>query len=131
MGNLYKIYSLQLPFLMEGRNNSGSSCIKNSAKREEREEVENNKANTIIQKKDISLKVIFAAQIGIIYIVAIVSLTNLTLKIGDSNLWVALLASSLGYILPAPTLRQSESQIAPADTTRSFLLSGSNNRRLR
>lgn len=58
-----------------------------------------------IVKKDISIKVIFAAQIGIIYLVVLASLINLSLKIGNSNLWVALLASSLGYILPAPTLQ--------------------------
>ena len=58
-----------------------------------------------VEGTTISTKVIFAAQIGIIYVVVIGSLINLSLEVGDSNLWVALLASSLGYILPAPSLR--------------------------
>jgi hypothetical protein len=48
---------------------------------------------------------LFAAQILLIFIVACVSMVNLTLGIGQGHMWVALLSSSLGYILPAPKLR--------------------------
>ena len=35
------------------------------------------------------------------------SIYNLTTGHGDSNLWTALLSSSLGYLLPNPTLRRN------------------------
>jgi hypothetical protein len=47
----------------------------------------------------------FFSQIIIIYLVIISCIINLTIGTPDSNLWVALLASALGYLLPCPTLR--------------------------
>ena len=37
-----------------------------------------------------------------------ISIYNLTAGHGDSNLWTALLSSSLGYLLPNPTLRRND-----------------------
>jgi hypothetical protein len=54
-------------------------------------------------------EVVFLAQTGMIYIVILASIVNLSLGIGESNLWVALLSSCLGYLLPNPTLKQDES----------------------
>jgi hypothetical protein len=51
-------------------------------------------------------KIVFFAQIVIVYIVIITSLFNLTFRNGDNQLWTALLSSSIGYILPAPKLRK-------------------------
>ena len=50
-------------------------------------------------------EVIFFVQVIILYIVICVSLANLTLKIGNQTLWSSLLAGSLGYLLPSPTIR--------------------------
>ncbi len=50
-------------------------------------------------------EIVFGSQVIMLYIVIIVCLVNLTLGNGDSNLWTALLSSSLGYMLPAPTLK--------------------------
>jgi hypothetical protein len=47
----------------------------------------------------------FFAQIIVIYIVIITSLFNISFKNGDSQLWIALLGSAIGYILPAPKLK--------------------------
>ena len=53
-------------------------------------------------------EVVFFAQTVIIYVVIIASIVNLSLGIGESNLWVALLSSCLGYLLPNPTLDKNE-----------------------
>ncbi len=50
-------------------------------------------------------EIVFGTQIFMLYIVIIVCLVNLTIGNGDSNLWTALLSSSLGYMLPNPTLK--------------------------
>ena len=52
-------------------------------------------------------EVIFICQVVILYIVIITCIINLSLKNGDSNLWVALLSSSLGIMLPQPTISQN------------------------
>lgn len=58
---------------------------------------------TLVPKNE----VIFICQVVILYIVIITCIINLSLKNGDSNLWVALLSSSLGIMLPQPTISQS------------------------
>ena len=49
-------------------------------------------------------EVIFVCQVVILYVVIVTCIVNLSLKNGDSNLWTALLSSSLGIMLPQPTL---------------------------
>ena len=49
-------------------------------------------------------EVIFICQVVILYIVILTCIVNLSLGNGDSNLWTALLSSSMGIMLPAPTL---------------------------
>lgn len=53
-------------------------------------------------------EVIFICQVVILYIVIVTCIINLSMKNGDSNLWVALLSSSLGIMLPQPSLSQSQ-----------------------
>jgi hypothetical protein len=48
---------------------------------------------------------VFFSQIIILYIVVITCIVNLSLANGNSNLWTALLSSSLGYMLPTPSLK--------------------------
>jgi hypothetical protein len=54
-------------------------------------------------------EVVFFVQIIIVYVVILTSLVNLTLQRGDNSgeqkLWIALLSSSLGYLLPNPSIR--------------------------
>jgi hypothetical protein len=53
-------------------------------------------------------EVVFFVQIIIVYVVILTSLVNLTLRHCDNSegkLWIALLSSSLGYLLPNPTIR--------------------------
>jgi len=49
----------------------------------------------------------FLAQTVIVYIVVITSLLNLSLgNQRDDRVWVALLSSGIGYLLPNPSLRK-------------------------
>ena len=48
---------------------------------------------------------VFFSQTIIIYIVILTCIINLSCDNGNSNLWTALLSSSLGYILPNPSLK--------------------------
>lgn len=50
-------------------------------------------------------EIVFFCQIIIIYTVVVTSIYNLTQGHKDGHLWTALLASSLGYILPNPKIK--------------------------
>ena len=50
-------------------------------------------------------EIVFFIQVTIVFIVAIVSIVNITMQHPDSQLWIALLSSSVGYILPSPNLK--------------------------
>jgi hypothetical protein len=50
-------------------------------------------------------EIVFFSQTIILYTVIIVSIYNLSTD-NTSDLWVALLSSCLGYLLPAPTLKK-------------------------
>ena len=52
-------------------------------------------------------EIVFLCQVVVLYTVILISIYNLTTGRGDSNLWTALLSSSLGYLLPNPTLRRN------------------------
>jgi len=52
---------------------------------------------------------IFICQVVILYIIIITCIVNLSISNGDSNLWTALLSSSMGIMLPAPTLSRRRS----------------------
>ena len=54
---------------------------------------------------------VFFSQIIIIYIVVITCIVNLSCANGNSNLWTALLSSSLGYILPNPSLKRQKTKV--------------------
>ena len=49
--------------------------------------------------------ILFVAQVVIVYIVICVSLYNLTRGSDLKELWISLLSSSVGYILPSPMLK--------------------------
>lgn len=49
-------------------------------------------------------QIVFFTQIIPIYIVICCSIANLMLERGDDHIWLALLSSSLGYLLPNPKL---------------------------
>ena len=51
-------------------------------------------------------EIMFLCQVIILYTVIVVSIYNLTIAHDDSTLWTALLSSSLGYLLPNPSLKR-------------------------
>ena len=51
-------------------------------------------------------EIVFRCQVTILYTVIVVSIYNLTVAHDDSTLWTALLSSSLGYLLPNPSLKR-------------------------
>ena len=51
-------------------------------------------------------EIVFLCQVIILYTVIVVSIYNLTVAHDDSMLWTALLSSSLGYLLPNPSLKR-------------------------
>ena len=51
-------------------------------------------------------EIVFLCQIVILYTVIVLSIYNLTVAHDDSTLWTALLSSSLGYLLPNPSLKR-------------------------
>lgn len=65
----------------------------------------------------------FWSQVIIIYIVVVTCIINLSIDNGNSNLWTALLSSSLGYLLPNPKLKKlSGSDAVDGRTAESDLL---------
>ena len=51
-------------------------------------------------------EIVFFCQVIILYTGIVVSIYKLTVAHGDSTLWTALLSSSLGYLLPNPSLKR-------------------------
>jgi len=48
--------------------------------------------------------VVFFVQVALIFVVVIASIVNFSLKTGNDKLWIVLLSSSIGYLLPSPNL---------------------------
>ena len=53
-------------------------------------------------------EIVFLCQVVVLYTVIVVSIYNLTVGHGDSTLWTALLSSSLGYLLPNPSMKRDD-----------------------
>ena len=51
-------------------------------------------------------EIVFFCQVVILYTVILTSIYNLTKENSNTNLWTALLSSSLGYLLPHPTIKK-------------------------
>lgn len=58
----------------------------------------------------------FFAQILVVYIIIITSLVQISLRSPDKELWLILLSSSIGYILPSPGLKFRKTSF-PSQTT--------------
>ncbi len=57
-------------------------------------------------------KLTFLSQIVIIYAIIITSLVQISLQSPDKELWLILLSTSIGYILPSPGLKYKRSAAA-------------------
>lgn len=49
-------------------------------------------------------EIMYLCQLTIVFIVVVSSIVNMTLDNGSTELWISLLSSSIGYILPNPSI---------------------------
>lgn len=61
-----------------------------------------------VKKSDL---ILFTFQISLVFVICLCSLVNLTLGVGNQNLWTALLTSCLGYIMPNPKIKVINGQV--------------------
>ena len=59
---------------------------------------------TIFGSKVPREEIVYFCQIIVVYTVVITSIANLSLNSGQTELWISLLSSGIGYLLPNPTL---------------------------
>ena len=65
-----------------------------------------------IAGKDIpSSEIVFFSQIIVVYMVIITCIVNLSVQNEPHDLWIALMSSSLGYILPSPAMAKRKKSI--------------------
>jgi hypothetical protein len=50
-------------------------------------------------------EIVFFFQVILIYIIVITAIVNLTLNQDEGKIWIALLSSCLGYLLPSPSIK--------------------------
>lgn len=50
-------------------------------------------------------QIVYFSQVILVYIVVVASIVNISLSIGDQNIWIILMSSALGYLLPSPSIK--------------------------
>jgi hypothetical protein len=50
-------------------------------------------------------EIVYFCQMIVVYIIIITSIVNLSMKNGSNELWISLLGSAIGYVLPNPSLK--------------------------
>lgn len=67
-------------------------------------------------------QVTYMTQVVLVYCIIAVSLTQLVRQSADSELWLVLLSTSVGYILPSPRLKflKPKISVTPTATTNSL-----------
>ncbi len=58
----------------------------------------------IVKRCDLAL---FIVQIFVAFFIIILCLINISLNIGDPNMWAYILSTSIGYLMPSPKLKKS------------------------
>ena len=56
----------------------------------------------------------FFSQVVILYTVILISIINLSVRVDNRELWTAILSSSLGYLLPNPSIKKKHVLFNPA-----------------
>ena len=75
--------------------------------------MESNKADSVasslmLEPPTLDRKIVYGVQVATIFIIVIFCLVNLTLEVlptENEKLWVGLLGTSIGYLLPNPNLK--------------------------
>jgi hypothetical protein len=50
-------------------------------------------------------EIVYFCQMIVVYVIIVRSIVNLSLQNGRNELWITLLNSAIGYVLPRPTLK--------------------------
>jgi hypothetical protein len=59
---------------------------------------------------------VFLSQIFVVYVVIIAAIVNLTFFPNSKHdLWITLLSSSIGYLLPSPTIKRHKAQVIESE----------------
>ena len=74
------------------------------------EEASNQSEWYVINRTFPRSQITFLCQIIIVAIIVVAALINLSLDNGDKTLWSTLLASSLGYVLPNPSIKSHKNK---------------------
>ena len=61
---------------------------------------------TVLGKKLPKSEIVYFTQIVVLFTVIAISLYNLTSNTESRELWISLMSSSLGYILPSPKIKK-------------------------
>ena len=64
----------------------------------------------VLGKRLPETEVVFISQVILVYIVVITCIANLSLKEENTTLWICLMSSCLGYLLPNPTLNTNQAK---------------------
>ena len=56
-------------------------------------------------------EIVYFTQIVILFIIIITAIINLSLHSGQGELWITLLSTSIGYILPSPEIRKRSNAV--------------------
>lgn len=70
------------------------------------------------QEKTVKNRLTFFAQIIVVYMIIITSLVQISLRTPDKELWLILLSSSIGYILPSPGLKFRKQTFSETDSNK-------------
>lgn len=63
---------------------------------------------SLMGKKIPKSEIVYFCEMIVVYIIIITLIVNLSLSNGSSELWISLLSSAIGYLLPNPSLRQEK-----------------------
>ena len=60
------------------------------------------------RKETSKSEIVYFCQMIVIYIIMITSIVNLSLQNGSTELWISLLSSAIGYVLPNPSMKPNK-----------------------
>ena len=72
------------------------------------EEVASNQDWQILGVKVPKNEVVFFSQVIILYIVIITCIVNLSINTQHNEVWIGLLSSSIGFLLPNPSIKRNK-----------------------
>ena len=59
-------------------------------------------------------EIVYFTQITLLFIIIVTAIANLSIKSGQEELWITLLCTSIGYILPSPDIKKKTNAVQPS-----------------